>query len=227
MLEGLRVEPADCFLCAASHSDPDELPWHDRPLVQEPEVGVAISAVGAFVPGYVVVAPTSHTRSVRDLAPARRAEVLDLVRRLRSRIEGVYGPTTIFEHGSCREAEGRRSACIAHSHIHIIPGEYGFGRLPIASEAFDSLDGMFAALSERPGTGYLMYHEPGGRFCCSVDPGIPQFFRRHIAAVLGEPDAWDYAAAPRWDTVRATQRMFAPPTVEVDDSVQAATCASW
>ena len=211
------VDEADCFVCATAQSDPDSVPWYDRPLIQEPGVGIAVSAVGAFVPGYVIVAPEMHTRSIRDLPVGPRDELLRLARSVRFHIEHIYGPATIFEHGSCQWFDGSRSACIAHSHINVVPGSYGFDRLPLRSTAFESLEAMFSATEAHDGAGYLMYQEPGGPVHYAADPGISQYFRRHIAVALSEGDAWDYAAVPRWDHVRATQLRFAEEAAGISD----------
>ena len=202
------VNEADCFICATSQSDSDSVPWYDRPLIREPGVGIVVSAIGAFIPGYVIVSPEMHTRSIRDLPKGARDELLRLTRSARFRIERIYGPATIFEHGSCQWFDGRRSACVEHSHIHVVPGEYGFDRLALRFTAFDSLEAMLSAAEARQGAGYLMYQEPGGPVHYADDPGISQYFRRHIAAALGEADEWDYAAVPRWENVRATQLKF-------------------
>lgn len=203
------VDEADCFICATTQSDSDSVPWYDRPLIHEPGVGVVVSAVGAFVPGYVIVAPEMHTRSIRDLPRGPRGEWLRFAQSARFHIERIYGPVTIFEHGSCQWLDGRRSACIAHSHINVVPGEYRFDRLALRFATFESLEAMFSATETCHGAGYLMYQEPGGLVHYAADPEISQYFRRHIAAALGEGDEWDYAAVPRWDNVRATQLTFA------------------
>jgi hypothetical protein len=156
-----------------------------------------------------------HTRSIRDLPPGARDELLRLLEHVRSHIGRIFGPATIFEHGSCQAFDGRRSACVAHSHVHVIPGKYGFDRLKLNFTAFASLQAMLAAADGCPGAGYLMYQEPGGQVHYAADPGISQFFRRHIAMVLGEPDTWDYAAVPRWDNVRATQLKFAEQATNI------------
>jgi hypothetical protein len=56
--------------------------------------------------------------------------------------------------------------------------------------------------------GYLMYREPGGLVQYSSDVGVSQYFRRHIARMLGCPDDWDYALFPQWENIRATQETF-------------------
>ncbi len=212
------IEEADCFICAANQDDPDSVPWYDSPLIRKLGVGIAVSAVGAFVPGYVIVAPETHTPSIRDLPQGTRGEFLRLLRSVRSCIERIYGPATIFEHGSCQEFDGSRSACITHSHVHVVPGKYGLDRLTLGFTAFESLEAMLAAADASQGAGYLMYQEPGGSVHYAADPGISQFFRRHIAAALGEAEAeaWDYAAVPQWDNVRATQLKFTDQAAEID-----------
>ncbi|MFA1539961.1 hypothetical protein [Actinomadura monticuli] len=210
----MRADDTDCFICAAGHCPPELIPWYDRPLIHEPEVGTVIGAVGALVPGYVIVAPIMHTRSIRDLPKGKRSELLRLLDAVRSRIERHYGPATIFEHGSCRELEGRRPACVAHSHVHVVPGKYGLAQTAPQFTAFDSLEGMLAAADSGRGLSYLMFQEPGEPVHFAADPGVSQFFRRHIAAALGEADAWDYAAVPRWDNIRETQRTLAGQSAE-------------
>ncbi|NMO55219.1 hypothetical protein HH310_29045 [Actinoplanes sp. TBRC 11911] len=166
-----------------------------------------MSAVGALAPGHLLISPVEHTESVRRLAPGRRPAFLDFTRRVQQRLEHTYGPLTVFEHGSCGRADQRRSACVAHPHIQLLPGRYGFGRLPLPVTSFDSLDNLFAATTPAgDDQGYLLYQEPGGMACLAADVGVSQFFRRHVAELIGEPDDWDYALFPRWENVRATHR---------------------
>ena len=53
-----------------------------------------------------------------------------------------------------------------------------------------------------------MYREPGGLVQYSPDEGVSQYFRRHIARMLGRPDDWDYALFPQWENIRATLDAF-------------------
>jgi diadenosine tetraphosphate (Ap4A) HIT family hydrolase len=201
-----RAHPDDCFLCAAHGGGPGALAWYDRPLAHEPGTGIAVGAIGAFVPGYVLVSPAVHTRSVQDLPPGAHAAFLAFTRKVLARVEGRYGPATVFEHGACRAAGGRRSACVDHSHLHIVPGSYGLSRAVGGTRTFNSLADLLAAPREQRYDGYLMYREPGGPVNYAPDPGVSQFFRRHISAVLGDPGGWDYAMFPHWHNVIATQQ---------------------
>jgi len=198
----------DCFLCSAHHLNAADLPWYDRPLLRRDGVGTAVGAVGAFVPGYVLVSPMRHESSVRGLERSAASAFLDFLTKVQHAVERRFGPATLFEHGSCRSEERRRSACVTHSHVHVVPGQYSLDRLGLPARRFDTLGDMVALPRAERALGYLMYREPGGVVCCAPDAGVSQFFRRHIAATLGCPDEWDYAVFPRWDNLRATQDAF-------------------
>jgi diadenosine tetraphosphate (Ap4A) HIT family hydrolase len=212
------VSSDDCFLCAANGRALDSLPWFDRPLIREAGVGVAVSAVGALVPGHILVSPIDHTRSVRELAPHRREAFLAFARQVRRHLENAYGPVTLFEHGSCRDTRQRRSACVTHTHIQLLPGRYRFDRLPLPVSSSDSLEGLLAAAAKLGNErGYLLHQEPGARVCLAADVGVSQYFRRHIAEVVGEPDDWDYALFPRWENIRATHRDLSGIQAEIGE----------
>lgn len=180
------------------------VPWYDRPVATAPGVGSAIPGVGAFVPGYVLISPAAHKSSIQDLPRQTVLLFLAFVASVVSRVEAAFGPATIFEHGSCRSDERRRSACITHSHLHVLPGSYSFNVLGLPTRTFRTLREVVEVPQHDRADGYLMYREPGGLIHYAPDAGISQYFRRHIARVLGQPDEWDYALFPRWPNVRLT-----------------------
>lgn len=195
-----------CFLCdlGNSRTSPNR-PWYDWPIFVRPGVGTAVVSVGALINGYLLVAPDVHVSSVCVMSSGKVRQFLSFLDAVLRHVEVLFGACTIFEHGSCPSEGRRRSACVTHAHIHIIPGIYRLSSLELPIETFPDLVSMANASSLAPANGYLMYREPGGPVCCSADIGVPQYFRRHIAAALGCYDEWDYALFPRWETVRATQ----------------------
>ena len=213
MLLAPQIPRHDCLFCQVYAADDRELPWYDRPLIKQDKVGIAMCAMGAFVPGYVLISPAQHENSVRALAAERMPEFLAFVNDVVDIVERMYGPRTLFEHGSCRAEERRRSACITHSHIHVLPGAYSFTRLGLPVRPIGTLADLVKVPPAERADGYLMYREPGGLVQYSPDAGISQYFRRHIARMLGRPDEWDYALFPQWDNVRATQDTFPSPPV--------------
>jgi diadenosine tetraphosphate (Ap4A) HIT family hydrolase len=195
----------ECLFCRATRSMPDDLEWHDRPLAHVPGIGAVIPGLGAFVPGYVLVFPEQHVESTIRIPAAVGPAFADLLSRTVSSVTEVFGPATVFEHGSCSLRNVRRSACLDHAHTHVIPGVYGLS---------NAMREVLNPFSEHPirnleaHMGYLMLDEPphGPRY--GPDPGISQYLRRGIAAKVGVPDEWDYLLFPRLKNVRETVRVL-------------------
>jgi diadenosine tetraphosphate (Ap4A) HIT family hydrolase len=193
--------PVDCLFCQATRSIPDDLEWHDRPLIHVSGVGAVIPGLGAFVPGYVLVFPEQHIESTLRIPGEVGPAFGDLLSRTIRAVTEVFGPATVFEHGSCSRRNVRRSACLDHAHTHVMPGVYGlssavreFFRWPV--------DQLERALSTD--VGYLLLDEPPYGPQYGPDPGISQYLRRCIAAKLGVPDEWDYLLFPRLNNVTET-----------------------
>ncbi|GAA3395152.1 hypothetical protein [Cryptosporangium minutisporangium] len=199
-----RTTLDDCPFCAAYCEEGEALPWYDTPLFRRDGTAVAIAAVGSLVPGYVLAAPARHAPSVRRLPSPDKVTFLQFVTEVRRRVEDCLGPATLFEHGSCEEACRRRSACLVHSHVHIVPGHYSFTALELPVDCYPTLAEAVHTAPGDSAEGYLLYQEPGGAVCLASDPGVSQFFRRRIAHVLGRPQEWDYAVCPGWENLRKT-----------------------
>ena len=122
MIRGGQVE--DCLFCGVQTTPSNALPWHDRPLMHIPGVGAAMAALGAFVPGYVLVFPETHVDSTLSILDSEAESFRLFARSVLREVEKAFGPTTVFEHGSCSISQSRRSACIDHAHLHLMPGRY-------------------------------------------------------------------------------------------------------
>lgn len=197
-----RSEAENCLLCEVLARHTSSLPWHDRPLMRLSGIGAAIPGLGAFVPGYVLVFPEKHIYSTLSMPSACYDKFQEFCQTVLKRIEQVFGPTTIFEHGSCSVSPSRRSACIDHAHLHLIPGTYSLNQgdlRPIQPTSHTTP--RTPALAQR---GYLLLAEPGRPVQHFDDPGVSQYFRRKIAAQLGYPDEWDYLLFPRMRNVEHT-----------------------
>jgi diadenosine tetraphosphate (Ap4A) HIT family hydrolase len=202
-----------CLLCRVAQGDPPE--WYDVPLFRRRGVGFAIAGVGAFEPGYLLVAPEAHAGSSISLGDAAYSEFLSFLWETRRDLERVVGATTLYEHGSC--AVGRaRSACIYHAHVHLMAGRHDVWASSSASRsrAFGSLEEFRAGWSRS--TPYVVAEEAGATSSRTIrampDIGVSQYFRRVIAKQLGRPSEWDYAVFPRWENVRATIALFGGST---------------
>lgn len=191
----------DCLFCGIAHTSADPIPWHDRPLAKQSGVGGVVAALGAFIPGYVLVFPDLHVESINRIPRPISLSFSTLVDRVKTSMSDIYGPVTIFEHGSCSIRDSRRSACITHAHLHIIPGSYRLAE-KATPEGDPILHASGGTWTERDN--YLFLREPGGTPKYFADPGVSQFFRRIIAGRLGIADQWDWLMFPELDNVRAT-----------------------
>lgn len=206
----------DCLFCQVTSTPSPDLRWHDRPLARVPAVGAVVAGLGAFVPGYVLVFPEQHVESTVRIHPDTGAAFDDLLHRTVETVTAVFGPATVFEHGSCSSRESRRSACIDHAHTHIIPGVYGLSRA--IADRCDHTRGQLE-LYDSADLGYLMLQEPESNPLYTADLGVSQFFRRCIAARLGISDEWDYLLYPRFPNVRETIARFAAEPAEINYSI--------
>lgn len=186
----------DCLFCNVHPTRDGTTPWHDTPLATEPGVGGAIAGLGAFVPGYVLIFPDLHVTSIAQMPPRPFDSFGRFATRVAKAITHEYGPVTIFEHGSCPTIGIRRSACITHAHLHIIPGSY-----QLSPHLSSSKETTGATIRK---AGYLFLREPHEKARYYTDPGVSQFFRRLIAAKLDIADQWDWLLFPENENVAAT-----------------------
>jgi len=154
----------------------------------------------------VLIFPEEHIEST--LRIRFRERFLELVDRTVSRVVVLFGPVTIFEHGNCATPGARRSACIDHAHLHVLPGAYklaGFMQL----RSTMPMNNNSGELNEYESSdGYLYLREPAEIAQYAPDPRVSQYFRRKIAEQLNRPDEWDYLMFPRLDNVRETIHRF-------------------
>jgi diadenosine tetraphosphate (Ap4A) HIT family hydrolase len=197
----MRSAIEDCLFCIIQSVPEENLPWHDRPLARIPGVGGVIAGLGAFVPGYVLVFPEQHVESALRIRQETSGAFRDLVQRTVSAVQSAFGPPTLFEHGSCPRQGVRRSACLDHAHIHILPGSYDL-RSYVTGRGGPQDQSVNERTLDR--AAYLFLHEPMMRPVYGRDPGMSQFFRRQIATALGIPDEWDYLLFPRLENVLQT-----------------------
>lgn len=117
-----------CDLCAviAPTGPGGSLQQYLRPgqprRVASNQHAAAVPTVGAFLRGYLLVAPLRHTTSLGLLPEEDLAGVERLARRVARLLEGVYGtPVLGFEYG-LNQPGARR---VEHAHLHLLPTDVG------------------------------------------------------------------------------------------------------
>jgi diadenosine tetraphosphate (Ap4A) HIT family hydrolase len=183
-----------CFLCSAAIGIED-LSWHDRPLWLDPRAGLMVASLGGFSPGYVLIAPLNHEVSLRRAATLHSNSFLAFINETMAFLEKRLGLLTFWEHGAPTNREVRRSACIEHAHLHVVPGTLSLPKPPMQT-TFATLN---EALTQEIGTqetdGYMLLGWSGGVITVGRDVMIPQYYRREWAKLVGRPDEWDYLIA--------------------------------
>lgn len=194
-----------CFICEVGEGNSRN--WYDRVLRWNPSAA-AIPAMGSIAVGHVLVSPNEHVNIAHNLKPKQNEDFIHLLGRVAYFLSDRVEPVTIFEHGAPRLSDTRRSACIDHAHVHVVPGNFALRetvRLEDEQE-YSSIDEFYS--SPAPFDGYVMFAEPGKQVVVGRDVKQSQFLRQKIFESLGQPEAWDFALFPNEKTVARTIELF-------------------
>jgi diadenosine tetraphosphate (Ap4A) HIT family hydrolase len=192
-----RADPAGpCFVCRGLDPRRDVV-WYDKPVRQVDGVATALLGVGAIEPGYLLVFPSIHVTSLAQVPSAHRAALADFVDEVRGAVERRFGPTVLFEHAGCQTDDPTSSACVAHAHLHLwAVGHRVRLSLPRGGRSFPSLGAFLDAGDRFVAEPYVLAQNWDDDVLVGRSIGVPQYFRRQVAAQLGRRDEWDYAAFP-------------------------------
>jgi hypothetical protein len=199
-----------CFLCRVSTA-PMDFPWSDRPLWLDPRFGVVVPGLGGLSAGYVLLAPLDHHSSLGMAAGvgAHEQGFVRFVEDVLSYLCAKAGPLTYWEHGGTDDASVRRSACIEHAHLHIVPGSL---KLPLPP-GHTEYPGIREALLTRAGRSaetdsYLLVGDTSGPCFVGRDVRVSQYYRREWARLLGREESWDYLLTEDPELTRETIELF-------------------
>ena len=120
-----------CDLCAevlldgtaitGAYVDPTRKEIYSRLIFRTSVVDV-LAGLGSMIPGYVLLMPRRHVRSIGELTVPEIMHVFDVAWRMRDRISEVFGGDVVLvEHGSSGYRRNASGACIDHAHIHLFP----------------------------------------------------------------------------------------------------------
>lgn len=199
------MQPANqpCEFCSRLEAEEDSRPWYDFNVIWESPEFVVLPALGALVPGYLLLVPRRHRFSMAALAPPVRPELYAVTRALLQLQAEQWEPGVVFEHGACIAEPGRAEACIEHAHWHLVPGGWNLRQEGDDFRQVSNFERF--AESYRGERRYLFLRDVEARCWVSVGRRLRrQEFRRRIAAALGAPASWDYLTFPFLDNMRAT-----------------------
>ncbi len=166
----------------------------------ETEHFFAISSIGGFIPGWLLVCTKSHQLNLSTLYANKH--FLEFVSETQEVISKKYGACVIFEHGAV--TEGSKTACGAnHAHLHIVPfaksiqslaslqdGSLTWSECEIehVSKLSDGAEYFFCADK-------FIGNKTSGLLCVLQQPQS-QFFRRVLADAVGLAEFYDYKRFP-------------------------------
>lgn len=166
---------------------------------------ICIPALGALVPGYVMLVSRRHVTSIINLSDIEVASLRQILRQFVT-VSIYQDGYILFEHGTPNESGG--GACIHHYHLHLVP-KNNFtlsaieDRLPMDTQRLLMPDVISIRLQEIH-SGYLLLSD-GTTTVCHLSDEIPtQLVRRIIAGYLGIEDQWNWVIHTHMDRVAKT-----------------------
>jgi diadenosine tetraphosphate (Ap4A) HIT family hydrolase len=101
-------------------------------ILFETESFFAISSIGGFIPGWVLICTKAHQLNLSTLYANKY--FLEFVSDVQEVVTKKYGRCVIFEHGAV--SEGSKTACgTNHAHLHIVPFSKSIQTLALQQDA--------------------------------------------------------------------------------------------
>jgi SAM-dependent methyltransferase/diadenosine tetraphosphate (Ap4A) HIT family hydrolase len=174
---------------------------HSR-LIWRTHVVDVLAGLGCLVPGYVLLTPRRHVRSIGELSQGEMMHVFDVAWLMIDRIVEVSGGNVVLvEHGSSGYKNGPSGACIDHAHIHLFPLDLGTDSVLFQIPGSRLIDNLTELSTPAQNGKNYYYCASGGiehlKGYVAVEPQLEcQQARRIWAQVLGRNELWDWALFP-------------------------------
>jgi len=186
---------------------------YDQPLMELQDC-VVTPTLGSIVPNWLLVIPREHKVNFADWRLQYSHEPLDIISELLDHVRVPAHRAIWFEHGP--DHVGSVIGCgVDHAHLHVlIDPPFVFEDFVTAVRKATDLDWMLSTPSEVYSSlpqhcSYLV--AGGGDETISTQNTSSvgsQFFRRIIANLSGQPEAWNYKTHPHIENVRTTISTF-------------------
>ena len=198
------IGAANCDFCI--RAGVNSRPWYDWHVLYRDEHVTIVPALGALIPGYLLMLPTHHRPSFAVASAAEYAAASAMVERIRAIYKGLgYDHHTVFEHG-CFSDTAEAPGCVTHAHWHVVPLNLD---LTPSTLTWTEVAG-FAALRDGarrfPQGQYLYVQNLFGTFVSRKIPAR-QYLRQLLASQIGRTEEWDYVAFPFLEHVSETISM--------------------
>jgi hypothetical protein len=185
----------------------DQRPRANHDTVLFEESGCLVTpTLGSILPYWLLVIPRQAEANFARWRTAVGCNPTHIIKRVLSRIDVTPSKAIWFEHG----AAGTRSSVgcgVDYAHLHIlIDPPFDFEEFAQVAHSADT-DVVY---EEAPtGTSYLVAGTGGiATLATNVDAVGSQFFRKMVANLANNPDAWDYKSYSHSENVNRTVVRF-------------------
>lgn len=208
-----------CPFCEILNTPSQARTWYDVSLYEDDDF-VVIPGLGPQSDVYLLVIPRLHVYSIGQLPSDLINRLEDLVGHIEDALAPVFGPTAVFEHGSC-DADSRKGACIDHAHLHVLSTELPLALTVATRDDLASVSGLHD-LSRFRETPYVFVRDRlNGQFAGAVTSATGQHVRRIFAELNGRPDNWDYEVLPETERIRQLIKTAGPLLQELESGRRA------
>lgn len=169
-------------------------------VLHETDEYFAVSSIGGFIPGWVVVCTKAHALNLSKKYADE--SFVAFVNEVQNGVKSEYGECVVFEHGAI--TEGSITACgVNHAHLHIVPFSQSIESL-VAKEDL-SLNWMKCLAEDiDPSVGGQEYLFCTDKFSTVRTSGLvsvlakpqSQFFRRVLSRAVGMAEFYNYKYYP-------------------------------
>ena len=193
----------ECRLCDKALS-PHSSELEDTILLEN-EHFVCIPALGALLPGYVLLVSRRHVVSIVQLTSDEVLSLNNLLEQL-THLPIYQDGHLLFEHGTPNARGG--GACIHHYHLHLAPRNHL--TLLQVEETLDfpthrvTVPDLSAIREHNLQQGYLLISDGRSTVYHISDKIPPQLMRRILANHLGIGEQWNWTIYPHLDRVAQT-----------------------
>lgn len=188
-----------CRFCRRSH-------WQrEGSSLLENEHGHVRPSLGSIVPGYCIVVPWEHSCSLASTRPEVRAGLIRLLRAAQIKIEEIWGPTIIFEHGPAMP--GSPVGCsVDHTHLHVVPVPQSTSLRTLTELTWRPTPPLHPQKTFLPTRDdYIYLEEKDGSAWIAIGDIGRQVMRKAVAASQGVPEKFDWRLHPFANNIEATE----------------------
>jgi diadenosine tetraphosphate (Ap4A) HIT family hydrolase len=185
---------------------------YDRPLLENKDWIVA-PTLGAIIPGWLLIIPRQEATNFREWTMKRERAPLEAVRDVAAHLGVSMNEIIWFEHGPT--TKGTLVGCgVDYAHLHIlIRPKFSFA--DFTAKACITADLRWSdakASSAYTQVGDRSYYIAGSGdaaiIATDVETAGSQFFRRVVASLIEDDNAWDYRRYPHSKNIEGTIEMF-------------------